>query len=147
MTGYSFLYAILLIVIGYLSIRNLYFYQPATLPELVEHGLIEPVQDVMNPILQTLSDIAPNVSGLRDWLPFPRKKYIPNRYGYGGIDPSTGDVRKGGDGMGIPNHVEVGWWNGEIPIIDRSLSPVHDSEEIPSPQVVSVGWWGDSFNL
>jgi len=148
MNRYTPLYAILLIafvILGYLMIRNVFFYRPSTLPELVEHGLIEPVQDAMEPILQTLSDLAPNVSGLRDLL--PRRRYVPNPYGYGGLDPATGEARKGGDGSGIPREVNVGWWNGEIPVVNRSLSSVHDSEDIPVPKVAQVGWWGDDMNL
>ena len=128
-------------------IRNLFFYKPATLPELVEHGLIEPVEQVIDPVMQTLTDISPNVSGLRNWLPFPKRRYVPNKYGYGGLDPSTGELRKGGDGSGIPDEVNVGWWNGEIPFVNRELSSVHDSEEIPSTKVTSVGWWGDDMLL
>ncbi len=147
MNRFTFLFGILLIIMGYLMIRNLYFYRPSTLPELVEHGLIEPVEDMVHPILQTIRDVAPNVSGLRDWLPAVRRRYVPNPYGYGGLDPSTGKVRKGGDGSGIPDAVSVGWWNGEIPVVQRQLSSVHDSESIPSPQVAPVGWWGEDMNL
>jgi len=147
MNRFYFLYGIILVVLGYMMIHNLYFYRPSTMPELIEHGLVEPIQDAVDPLLQTLSDVAPKVSGLRDWLGFPKKQYVANKYGYGGLDPSTGELRKGGDGSGIPDQVDVGWWNGEISFVDRQLSPVHDSEVIPPPKVASVGWWGDDMNL
>jgi hypothetical protein len=122
-------------MISYLLVRQVYFHHPTVLEpvnSLIQKGLMEPI-----------TEIVPAISRLVDWLP-PTNKYVPNRYGYGGLDPAGG-VRKGGDGSGIPNEVEVGWWNGDISYPEKHLSPVQDSEEIPSEKVVSVGWWGDDW--
>jgi hypothetical protein len=128
-----------LLFLGYLLIPHVYLQRPTLFEpvnQLVQHGLIEPIQSLSLPSIQSLSD----------WIPFPKRRYTPNPYGYGGLDPSGG-TRKGGDGSGIPDAVSVGWWNGEIPYSDRSLSPVQDTESIPEPKVAQVGWWGDHFLL
>lgn len=130
---YAFLLFFLLI--SYLLVRHVYFHHPAVLEPvsaLVQHGLIEPI-----------SEFVPAIQRLADWLPIS-KKYSPNQYGYGGLDPSGGE-RKGGDGSGIPDVVPVGWWNGDISYSEKQLSPVQDSEEIPPVKVANVGWWGDDW--
>ena len=124
-----------LIVVGYLLVRHVFFHHPVVFEPvnaLIQHGLIEPITHVV-----------PAVSRLTDWLP-ARTKYVPNPYGYGGLDPSGG-VRKGGNGSGIPDEVSVGWWNGDISYPEKTLSPVQDSEDIPSAKVADVGWWGDHW--
>jgi hypothetical protein len=131
---YAFTFLFFLVV-AYLLVRQVYFHRPSVLEPvnaLVQHGLLEPVQGMV-----------PAVSRLVDWLPASRK-YVPNPYGYGGLDPAGGE-RKGGNGRGIPDEVSVGWWNGEHSYPEKHLSPVQDSEEIPSAQVVNVGWWGDEW--
>lgn len=110
--------------------------------------------DAAQPIVPSLRRSGP-METLKEWgsslvravtpSPLPKSKgYVPNRYGYGGMDPSGG-LRRGGDGHGIPDEVDVGWWNGEVSYPERQLSPVVDSETIPSPQVHEVGWWGDDW--
>lgn len=129
----SMLYGLLLLLLGYLLVRHVYTHHPRVLEPvnaLVQSGLLEPVLSL--PAVQSLKAL------------LPAKKYAPNRYGYGGLDPAGG-VRKGGDGQGIPEEVEVGWWNGHIQYPDRQLSPVQDSESVPEPQVVEVGWWGSEW--
>ena len=126
---------------SYVIVRLIYFNHPAVLEPvnaLVQRGLIEPIESVF-PGVQNL----PVVQRLMDWLP-ASKKYIPNPYGYGGLDPSGGE-RKGGNGSGIPDAVSVGWWNGDISYPEKQLSPVQDSEEIPSAKVADVGWWGEDW--
>lgn len=129
-----------LIFLGYLLIPHVYFHHPKVFEpvnQLVQQGLIEPIQSLSIPQIQSLSD----------WIPFPKRRYTPNPYGYGGLDPSGG-VRKGGDGSGIPDAVSVGWWNGDLSYSDRSLFPVQeDTESIPEPKVAPVGWWGDHLLL
>lgn len=123
------------VIVGYLLVRHIYFRHPVVFEPvnaLVQHGLIEPI-----------TEIVPAVSRLADWLP-ARKKYVPNPYGYGGLDPSGG-VRKGGNGSGIPDEVSVGWWNGDVSYSDKHLSPVQDSEDIPPVKVADVGWWGEDW--
>lgn len=129
----TILYGLLLLLLGYLLVRHVYTHHPQVLEPvnaLIEHGLMEPVLAL--PAVRNLKAL------------FPRKKYAPNPYGYGGLDPAGGE-RKGGNGQGIPDEVEVGWWNGRIEYPDRQLSPVQDSEELPEPQVADVGWWGSEW--
>lgn len=129
----SLLYLFFLLLVGYLLVRYVYTHHPTVLEPvnlLVKHGLIEPVQEVLH------------VSGLGDVLRQRPKR--PNRYGYGGMDPS-GKERKGGDGSRIPEEVEVGWWNGEISYPERHLSPVQDTDTLPQPQIADIGWWGDDW--
>lgn len=127
------LYGALLFLLAYLLVRYVYVHHPTVMEPvnaLVQHGLIEPILSI--PAIQELKAL------------LPRKKYVPNRYGYGGLDP-TGGERKGGNGRHIPDAVDVGWWNGQIEYTDRQLSPVQDSESVPEPQVSEVGWWGSEW--
>jgi hypothetical protein len=130
---------LLFLLMGYFFVRRLYF-RPIQLDgSLIQHG--SPIQyDIMKPI----NDMIPSIKQLTDWIP-GSKKYAPNQYGYGGIDPATGNERKGGDGNGIPDEISVGWWNGNISYSEKHLSPVQDSEEIPSAKISHVGWWGDDW--
>lgn len=96
------------------------------------------LQDVMGESLQG--------TPLSRWLGLPPKRYVPNPYGSGGLDPAGGE-RKGGNGRGIPDQVEVGWWTGEdVTYPVRRLSPVHDEEQRPpEAKVAEVGWWGEDW--
>lgn len=129
-----------LIFLGYILIPHVYFHHPTVFEpvnELVQHHLIEPIQSIS----------IPQINKLSDWIPFPKRRYTPNPYGYGGLDPSGG-VRKGGDGSGIPDVTPVGWWNGEITYSNRSLSPIQDdNESIPETKIAPVGWWGENLLL
>jgi hypothetical protein len=106
----------------------------------------ETLKDMIQHPFQVLQDAVPSVSRLSDWLGLPLRRYTPNPYGYGGLDPSGGE-RKGGDGRGIPDAVEVGWWKGEeVTYPERRLSPVQDEASTPpEPRVADVGWWGDDW--
>lgn len=133
MTLSAVLYGLLLFLLGYLLVRHVYTHHPKVMEPvntLIQHGLLEPVMSL------------PAVQHLRALL--PAKEYVPNRYGYGGLDPAGGE-RKGGDGRGIPEEVDVGWWNGRVEYPDRQLSPVQESASIPEPQVAEVGWWGKDY--
>lgn len=124
------LYGALLFLLGYLLVRHVYIQHPHPVNELVQHGLLEPILSL--PAVQSLKAL------------LPARKYVPNRYGYGGLDPAGGE-RKGGNGRGIPEEVDVGWWNGPIEYPNRQLSPLQDSEGPAEPQVVEVGWWGKDY--
>ena len=129
-------YAILLFLlcVGYLLVRYISFHPVRLEPvqAMVQQGLIEPVMSVI-----------PAIQRMIDWQPVS-KKYVPNKYGYGGLDPAGGE-RKGGDGSGIPDDVSVGWWNGNVTYSEKRLSSVQDVEDIPSTKEVGVGWWGDDW--
>lgn len=133
MTLSSVLYGFLLFLLGYLLVRHVYTRHPKVMEPvnaLVQHGLIQPVMSL--PAVQSLKDL------------LPARKYVPNPYGYGGLDPAGGE-RKGGNGRSIPEEVDVGWWNGQITYPDRQLSPVQEFESVPEPQVAEVGWWGEDY--
>ena len=110
-------------------------------PDSVEKVIVAPLREVTGPIRQMVAE-----SRLSDWIPVPLRRYTPNPYGYGGLDPAGGE-RKGGNGRGIPDAVAVGWWKGEeVMYPERKLSSVEDTREEPAkPMVADVGWWGDDW--
>ena len=134
-------YGILLFFMAYILLR-LFPVRPVVSPD--EAQPIVPSLRVSGPV-ETLKKWGSSLVRALAPSSLPKSKgYVPNRYGYGGMDPSGG-LRRGGDGRGIPDEVDVGWWNGEVSYPVRELSPVVDSETIPSPQVHDVGWWGDDW--
>ena len=131
-------FLLFLLVVGYLIVRHVASQHPTIyrpVQKVIQQEILEPIGQIYEGV--------PALQRLRDWLPRPRP-YLPNPYGYGGLDPAGGE-RKGGDGRGIPDAVSVGWWNGDISYSEKRLSPVEDTERIPDPQVAEVGWWGDDW--
>jgi len=139
----SFLSVVLLVLAGYLLLQHVSVSQPSS-STTVTRSVVTPLQHMMEQgLVAPLQRALPRLS---DWLGLPLRRYTPNPYGYGGLDPSGGE-RKGGDGRGIPDAVEVGWWKGEeVTYPERRLSPVQDEASVPpEPRVADVGWWGDDW--
>lgn len=138
-----------LLLIGYLVVNYVGRSHPevqAAAEELVQQGVVKPLRAIQEIIALPLQG-----TRLSDWIPqtlglFPRRRYVPNPYGYGGLDPAGGE-RKGGNGLGIPQQVDVGWWTGqEVTYPERRLSPVQDEQQSPPlATVAEVGWWGDDW--
>jgi hypothetical protein len=128
------------LVLGYFLVQHVRLSHPSVAAG-VEKGIVAPLRAVTEPIMQMVTE-----SRLSDWIPVPLRRYTPNPYGYGGLDPAGGE-RKGGNGSGIPDAVAVGWWKGEeVMYPDRKLSSVEDTREEPAkPMVAEVGWWGDDW--
>ena len=130
----SFLWVVFIVLVGYLLIQHVSTSHPAIAVGVTDR-VITPLQQVVKQgVMVPLQRI------------LPLRRYTPNPYGYGGLDPSGGE-RKGGDGRGIPDAVEVGWWKGEeVTYPERRLSPVQDEASTPpEPRVADVGWWGDDW--
>lgn len=128
------------LVLGYFLVQHVRLSHPFV-AEGVEKVIVAPLREVTEPIRQIVAE-----SRLSDWIPVPLRRYSPNPYGYGGLDPAGGE-RKGGNGRGIPDAVSVGWWKGEAVMYpERKLSSVEDTQEEPAkPMVADVGWWGDDW--
>ncbi len=128
------------LVLGYFLVQHVRLSHPSVAAS-VDKAIVAPLRAVTAPIQEMVAE-----SRLSDWIPFPPRRYVPNPYGYGGLDPAGGE-RKGGNGRGIPDAVSVGWWKGEEVIYpERKLSSVEDTQEEPAkPMVADVGWWGDNW--
>jgi hypothetical protein len=131
-------YGILLFGVAYLLLQ---FFYPAMGASVGVRGGVDTLIQQGVSSVASLPQVASLLEPIKEWLGV-KKGYVPNKYGYGGINPSGG-LRKGGNGRGIPDEVSVGWWNGTISYPDKHLSPVVDSESIPEPVVTEVGWWGE----
>lgn len=137
-----------LLIVGYFLAFHVNVSHPIMLQQaqaLVQQGVIEPIRVIQEAVAQPFQG-----SRLSDWIPqtlgLTPRRYVPNPYGYGGLDPAGGE-RKGGNGLGIPNQVNVGWWTGEeVTYPARRLSPIQDEEQAPpEAKVAEVGWWGDDW--
>ncbi len=136
-----FLFLALFLFIGYILMVQRARAHSSPL-DMIQQGVTVPLQVLQD----AASSLSPSLPRLSDWIPFPQRRYAPNPYGYGGLDPEGGE-RKGGNGLGIPHAVDVGWWKGEdVTYPERKLFPVQDEKQAPTqPQVADVGWWGDDW--
>lgn len=124
-----------LLAMGYLVVQHVQVSHPL-LTATVEQEVIAPLsRTFVEPLQRIVKEVV-----------IPRAMRQTNPYGYGGLDPQGGE-RKGGDGLGIPDAVEVGWWKGEdVTYPVRRLSPIQDGEQTPpEAKVAEVGWWGEDW--